>query len=493
LCLSGTEVFPVSLKESTNKIPSKLLSRSFHSEVKLILEKLRNDRKALDDTGGAIFFGPSGTAKSWASQAVLMDELIEAEESGKAVVYFDAGGKRAFVFSKERSVSIKTDTGPNVVDIPELMLRDTVLIYDAATGAQDILTQFPCECLIFSSSNAGKFKNVARSSGLVRFICPNWTVEELKALEHGYGDRRSPEEIERRFNRYGGFPLDVVTNVEIVSVVQESDTRRLLMGVNLSSELFAMSVERLSSLFKARYSTEEIAKTPEEAYNKYVETNVIWEYSSPRAMELVHAKYDQAESESKASAFHGHWFEHKTRSLFHCATDEDVEVKVLEEDNDCLSKDEQENLTSVMSKANRSLAWSIPKFKEVHDARLHKNGKSYNLADLKQLTDPAVLYRLPEGFPLIDYYNPPNNCFSLGVGEHNIHLDHAVDLCTRVVPAKHQVNFVYVTPSCNYGNVKRWQSFDTGSGGTKALGKLPSGTVRVLSRMVQFCMKFKKC
>ncbi len=40
LCLSGSEVFPVSLKETTNRIPSKLLIRSFHKEIKLILQKL---------------------------------------------------------------------------------------------------------------------------------------------------------------------------------------------------------------------------------------------------------------------------------------------------------------------------------------------------------------------------------------------------------------------------------------------------------------------
>ncbi len=60
------------------------------------------------------------------------------------------------------------------------------------------------------------------------------------------------------------------------------------------------------------------------------------------------------------------------------------------------------------------------------------------------------------------------------------------------VPKKHQINFVYVTPTNNFSNVKRWQSFDTGSEGTKVLGKLPSDAIRVLSRMVQFCMRFKK-
>jgi len=69
---------------------------------------------------------------------------------------------------------------------------------------------------------------------------------------------------------------------------------------------------------KARYSV-----TPEEAFNKYLEKNVIWEYSSARAMELVLAKYDRAdeatrqtfqsllESESKASPLHGSFLRRK--------------------------------------------------------------------------------------------------------------------------------------------------------------------------------------
>eukprot|EP00981_Chlorochromonas_danica_P012194 scaffold4614_cov180-Ochromonas_danica.AAC.1 len=104
LCLSGLDVFPVSLKETTDKIPSKLLIRSFHGEVNMIIKKMMVDREARGNIGGAIFFGPSGTGKSWASQAVLVDELRHAKVSaGQAVVYFDSAGKRAFVFSKERS------------------------------------------------------------------------------------------------------------------------------------------------------------------------------------------------------------------------------------------------------------------------------------------------------------------------------------------------------------------------------------------------------
>mmetsp|Transcript_10110 Transcript_10110/g.13877 ORF Transcript_10110/g.13877 Transcript_10110/m.13877 type:complete len:528 (+) Transcript_10110:111-1694(+) len=503
LCLSGSDVFPVSLKETTNKIPSKLLIRSFHNEVMLIIKKLRNDHKIRGTTGGAIFFGPSGSGKSWAAEAVLVDELREAEESGKTVVYFDTGGMRAFVFSKERNVLIRGIASPDEIDIPELMVRDTVLIYDAVRGTRDSLTCFPCEYLIFSSPSAGNFKHVAGTNGLVTFVCPKWTVEELQVLAHGYGDRIPPEEVLSRFERFGGSPRAVVANETSISETQEREASLLLTGIELWSDLIVWNADWPCSLLKARYSTEETAVTPEEAFNKYLEKNVIWEYSNSRAMELVHAKYDRAdeatrrkfqswlESESKASALHGNWFKYKTRSLFHFATGEDIEVKAMDA-NDGLSKDEQENLTSVLNKENRHLAWKIPVFKEIHDATMVKKGKKYNLADLKELTDPAVLYRLPDGFPLMDYYNPPNNCFSLGVGGHKIYLDHAVDLCTNVIPAKHQVNFVYVTPSRNYGNVKGWHSFDTGSGGTKTLGMLPSGTVRVLSRMVQFCMRFKK-
>lgn len=79
------------------------------------------------------------------------------------------------------------------------------------------------------------------------------------------------------------------------------------------------------------------------------------------------------------------------------------------------------------------------------------------------------------------------------MGEKKIHLDHTVDLCNSVIPLKHQVNFVYVTTSFKYRQAKHWQSFDTGSGGTKTFGRLPTDTARVLSRLVQFCMRFKKC
>ena len=60
-------------------------------------------------------------------------------------------------------------------DISELMMRDTVLIYDAVRGPQESLKCFPCERLIYSSPNVGDLKLVSHNIGLKRFV---WTVEE---------------------------------------------------------------------------------------------------------------------------------------------------------------------------------------------------------------------------------------------------------------------------------------------------------------------------
>lgn len=411
LCLSGEHIFPVSERETTNRSPSKLLMRSFHREIELILKKLRSERQITGNNAGAIFFGPSGTGKSWAAMAVLVNELRDAEISGKALVYFDSFGKRALVFSKERSVLIKPVNAPDVGDIPELKVRGTVLIYDASRGASDLLGGFPCEYLVFASPNAGNFRQVGGSIGLERFVCPNWTVRELKMLEHSYGDRFPPEEIERRFERFGGSPRAVVSNNSRISETQVKDASILLKGVHLWSDLSAMSVEWPSSLLKAKYTTDSTAVTPEEAFSKYSEANVIWEYSNARAMDLVHTKYDESDgaarrtfqswlaSESKASSLYGYWFEYKAQSLFPTATSKNIEVKVLEA-NDGLSKSEQECLSKVLGETNRTLKWELPKFKAIHSAALAKKGRVYNLEDLKKLTDPEVLYRLPDGFPL---------------------------------------------------------------------------------------------
>ena len=218
LCLPNSVAFPVGVKEnlSVNTIPSKLLKRKFHMEIGLIVKYLRENRRKRPDEGaefrpnkGAIFFGPSGTGKSWAAMAVLVDELKLAEKTGRTVVYFDAVSKYAFVFGKHRCVRIEALQGPNSTDIPELAEQENLLIYDASAGNTQELSIFCCEYFIFLSPNAGNYKQAARS-GLLTFICPNWTKEELKELEHGYGDRYTPWEVESHFDRYGGYPRVVV-------------------------------------------------------------------------------------------------------------------------------------------------------------------------------------------------------------------------------------------------------------------------------------------
>ena len=80
-------------------------------------------------------------------------------------------------------------------------------------------------------------------------------------------------------------------------------------------------------------------------------------------------------------------------------------MKVLEANEEGLSEVEQENLASIMNmdmnmnmgKVNRNLSWKIPEVKVLNDARIVKKGKNYELGSLKNLTDPAVLYRLPGG------------------------------------------------------------------------------------------------
>jgi len=113
-------------------------------------------------------------------------------------------------------------------------VRDTVLIYDAGRGTQEHLICVPCECLIFSSPGAGNFNHAAESNGLVRFICPSCTLEELQLLDHGYGGRWSSEVVESLFERFGGSPRAVVVHATSISESnQEREARDLLRGVQL--------------------------------------------------------------------------------------------------------------------------------------------------------------------------------------------------------------------------------------------------------------------
>ncbi len=501
---------------NVNTIPSKLLKRDFHNEIKLIVEYLRANRRKRPDkeavfrpNKGAVFVGPSGTGKSWAAMAVLVDELNLTEKTGRTVVYFDSVSKRAYVFGKHRCVCIKgMGGGPNEIDLPELEKEETLLIYDAMAGSKHELSIFPCEYLIFSSPNAGNYKQAARS-GLLRFICPNWTKEELKELEHGYGDRFPSEEVESRFEHYGGNPRLVVAMDTDSSDDQLKDAQVLLQGkLSLSSANTAVGSDWPSSLLKAKFTTDEIATTPEQAYEKYKEKNVVWEFTSPAACDLVSREYEALldndkkafeawmKDEPKAAALHGHFFENKIVNLM-TSQAEEVEVKALE-DNEGANEDQ--DVQGELGKVIRSKTWPFTPFKEVRHPPLTKTGDSYEMSQLKELTDRSVLYRMPPGFPVIDFFNPPNNFISVNVGKkHLIDLGHMEKLC-KVVPMNQQVNFVHVSPSRTYTAMKYCQSFKLPdkfklSDGTmpkqSVLHKLPSQTIQGLSRIVQFCMRFK--
>jgi hypothetical protein len=497
--LSDGEVFPVSVKESrTNTIPSKLLIRDFHCEIRLVIKELRRLRETLKPNGGAVFFGPSGIGKSWSSMSVLVDELKDSSSNKKkkSVVYFDATGKKAFVFGKNRNIMLRGRESPNDDEIPELMDKDTLLIYDASKGAQTSLPGLPCEILIFSCPNAGKMVKVADNNGLLRFVCPSWTKAELIALEHGYGDRQSEEQVVQRCGNNGYNPRAVVANPPEMVFCKAEDAIILLYGVRLWFTTSAMDTNWPSSLLQAKYSTDEVARTPSAAFEKYIENNVIWDYSCGRAKALVYEGYQRINTEDKerfenwlkaepkASALYAYHFEYVVGNLFASSKEEHIEWKVLMQ-NDGLDKEQQNELNNQLGKVVRDLNWKYPTFLKVETATSLKN----DVSELTKLNDESVMYRLPDKFPVMNFYNPPNNCFSLGIGDHTIKLDPALELC-KTLPST-QINLTYITTSENYPKINRWQSFERGNS-QKALGKLPTKEIKALSRLAQFCMRFKR-
>lgn len=237
---------------------------------------------------------------------------------------------------------------------------------------------------------------------------------------------------------------------------------------------------------------------------------MVWDFASATALELVLSEYEKMldnkkkafeawlKDEPKAAALHGHMFENMIVKLM-CNQAEEVEIKALE-DNEGANKEQLVTLRTELRRVTRSKHWTFTPFKVVKHPALTKEGNGYEMAQLKELTDPSVLYRLPPGFPIIDYFNPPNNCFSVNVGKkHLIDLGHAEKLC-EVVPLDKQVNFVHVSPSHTFAAMKYSQSFKLPDNfrppdGTKpkqsVLHKLPAQTIQGLSRIVQFCLRFK--
>ena len=381
LCLSGTDKFPASWGEVGNTIPSKLLVRDFHNEVRLILQHLRSNRKRIPNRG-TVFLGLSDTGKSWTAMSVLVDELKRAETTGHSVVFMDPFGARAFVFSKSRSVVIQDIYRPSVAAMPELEQEDTVLIYDAAPGNTEPLLRYPCEYVIFASPNAGNFKHVARACGLYQFVCPSWSLQELKRLAQGYGDRGSAAKVEQWFQQCGGHPSAVVVNPQPGSGAQERDVFfHLFTGRNvfLSMNLDRPCTDWPSFLLKAKYRSEAVAQSPEDAFQKYLQRLVAWDYASDRARDLVHAEHDRVDDatrsafqswlllcDSKARPLIAQLFEHHTRMLSIGDPDHTVAV-------DCKqlatsiegSGSVRKKVEGVLGEGRRVLRWQFPHIKDI--------------------------------------------------------------------------------------------------------------------------------
>ena len=216
---------------------------------------------------------------------------------------------------------------------------------------------------------------------------------------------------------------------------------------------------------------------------------------------MVPAKYEQVEevtklaferwlkNEKKAAALYRYFFEYKVRLLFASNGEEDVEYKTLLE-NEGLSEHQQKTVGNVMSKVVRKLTWKYPVIKQIETLTMEHVSEDHQISELAKLTDTSVVYRRPPECPLIDFFNLPNNCFSLGVGDHKIKLDFVLKLCGALSATK-QVNFVYLTPTANYENVKRCQAFQKEKA-EMSFGQLPVAKMQSLARILQFCMKLKR-
>lgn len=267
LCLPNDIVFPVAKPSGSTDNParSKLLQRTFHAELKAILSYLKTEIDA-KYYKGALFLGPSGIGKSWASMSVLIDELTEAKVTGRSIVYFDATASSAFVFSDRRCVQIKNlDSGPNDVSIPELDDETALLIYDASASSNAVLRRFPCKCYIFSSPNAGKFIKLMAREDLAPFVCPSWTKEELLKLLDCFNIKISSVAFENRFNQFGGAPRYVVsTHVSAArfqlrdGLVQWSKVKNFSAITSSSS----INTEWPSNYIAAKYTTDKVELDP---------------------------------------------------------------------------------------------------------------------------------------------------------------------------------------------------------------------------------------
>ncbi len=499
ICLPNEQIFPVTSELDVKfNMASKLFVRDFHHELILILNYLRTNNER-----GAVFYGPSGIGKSWASIYVLINEIKNSEKKKNSVVYFKANTESAYVFSKNRCVYLESINKPNAIDIPELKDIDTVLIYDASSGNTDQLLVFNCEILIFSSPKAGNYKQAVREKGLQKFICPNWNIDELLKLGKGYEKPISTEIIVNRFDKFGGFPRNVFAREDSSGIRQRKEG--LINWYYLMNKALYPSYDWPSNFIMGKYNTTEIAATDKEAYEKYLDINVQWDLASLDIMQLLREEFEKLTkdelkilenwlaSQPVAMSLYGFVFENRVKDLL--GDKVDMEVKVLKENVGFSSQ--QQDMANESAEILHNLNWTYPPYSFVQEVKFGKIGNSFKMEQLCTLNDPKVLYRMPPGFPLMDYFNPPNNCFSCNVGEkHTINLKHALDLCDILVfkqinnQVVKEINFIHVTTEKTFDKMNYRQSFFNGQK-QMTLNKLAEEEKSKLSPIVQFCLRFK--
>lgn len=449
-------VFPVAYRNK-KKSSSRLLVRSFHREMISIVE-YANQLKL----EGLNFYGPPGIGKSWSAMYLLRYLLKENEQTNdkKNIIYYDSAGAYAWVFGIERCVLLDGVFQLNTSFVPELNLENSIVIYDVVAGVQNSVVSYSASYFVFASPDAGEKLQISREKQLVRINCPNWTLIELKMLGQYFAsiDERhlSPEIIEERYKHYGG-SARLVTNM--VADFSEDTVNEAILNYDTSVDLITGTTKKcpITLLQSISCGFDDFPADVEATFWKYRDANISWDFASPYFKEKIQQRYIAADKkkkdeltnwlahEPKAAALVGYFFENEVLDFFKSTNYwERVTIQSL-----------LPNIGTPQANSDYP-SWEIPKF-ITNTEVIHGNNTNMNI--LSSLTDTQTLYKLPPRFPLIDYFNPPNNCFSLGVGHHTIHLGHALELC-ELLQSENRINFVYITTIQNSEKNGYWQSFD---------------------------------
>lgn len=473
LTLSNGIHFPLCVGKAPIPLPSTLLVRQFHRDMMQIIE---SDEIRVN---GYVFFGPPGIGKSWSSMYMLwalLKQNVQRQipEETKSIVYFDAMNKSAWIFGESRTCKIRDIDAPHADNIPELDNQNSILLYDAVANEGTQLRSFPAQTMIFASPNAGNFKQVAAHSLFKTVYCPNWELDELRSLSSQLPIPLSDDELSKRYNTFGGSPRLVLGNW--------NDSLATLKTVitNWNLDYFISPHPRdewPSRLLKSVYAhTDDVGM-------KYM-YDVFWDYASEFVAKEVYSRYQSLDdnvkamierwlsSEPKGAVLLGHIYENDVCSLL-------LSQKIVSEQLPPSS-----SLTRQLKYPPPTIPWTPPSIKRVERCTISE------ISRLVDLTNSEILYKLPTNFPIIDFFNPPNNCFSVGVGRHTIHLPSALTLCKTL--QGEYINFIFFTKPGNYQTTTKMQPFSAAhlcgydDQDQLMLARLTTEHQRVLQRLIQY-------